>query len=190
MTEPEVSPIAERLEQITQELRRQGRAAVAAQAAAESCLSGVEQLGSMLSEKEVNRSDSADASALSTLLPLFDALMRVAKEAAEIEPAGSVSWPLSLLKRDNQLARLHSLRHGVLLLDSAFRQAMDHLGVVVDQRVGVKLDPDIHRVVEARNPSFAAPPDTIVEVVRCGYRWQGSVLREADVVATRSQQQT
>lgn len=189
MTESDLSPITERLEQLSQELRRQGRAAVAAQAAAESCLSGVEQLGSQLAAIDSEPSDvriEDPDSTLRALFPLFDALLRVAKESARLEPERPKIWPLSIVGSDRNAERLQSLRHGVRLLEGVFRQAVDHLELVVDQRVGIALDPDVHRVVVAREATAAHPPNTVVEVQRCGYIRDGKVLREADVVATRS----
>lgn len=186
MTDPAISTLIERVDQLGQELRRQGRAAVAAQAAAESCLAGIEQLDTRLAD--LQRPDvptENDDSALMSLLPLFDALMRVAKEAESIAPAKHRPWPWSMLENDPSRDPLETLRQGVRILDSAFHQAMDHLGIVVERRVGVPLDVEVHRVVEAKDPTAAQPPNSVVEVLRCGYQWQGRVLREADVVATR-----
>jgi molecular chaperone GrpE (heat shock protein) len=188
VTELDLSTITERLDQLSIELRRQGRAAVAAQAAAESCLASVEQLDTKLTALGDRQPQAPEDEALTSLLPIFDALSRVAEHAEELEPESAPAWPLSLLRHDKNGAKLESLRQAVRLLDSAFHQAMEHLGVVIERRVGVALDPNIHRVVEARNPSANETADTVVEVRRCGYLLQGHVLREADVVATRSPQ--
>jgi molecular chaperone GrpE (heat shock protein) len=186
VTDPGVADIADRLETLATELRRQGRAAVAAQAAAESCLTAVERLETRMAEVERTEESRGDDEVLPALFPLFDALMRVVGQAEGLESDAGPRWPLSLLHTSKNPARLQSLQHAVRLLGAALDQTMDHLGIVIERRVGISLDPVTHRVVEARAPRVGEAPDTVVEVRRCGYLKDGRVLREADVVATRS----
>lgn len=197
MTEDALLRIADRVEQLGHELRRQGRAAIGAQAAAEASLAAVEALAARLAGEPPPPTQGTDTSrddavaTLQALLPVFDAMQRVAKEAeaaAALEPERAPVWPLTLIPklRGSGADRLRSLRIAVRLLDSAFRQALEHLDLVIESRVGVEVDANLHRVVEARPASEAFPPNTVVEVVRCGYLRADAVIREADVVATRS----
>jgi len=76
--------VAQKLDEVRAEVRRQGRAAIAAQAAAEQCLEAlsahkVSRQGAPLSETE--RNDSAHRHWLETVIPIADSLDRVIAQA-------------------------------------------------------------------------------------------------------------
>ncbi|WP_437683061.1 nucleotide exchange factor GrpE [Sorangium sp. So ce131] len=197
--------IGARLAELVREVRRQGRAAVAAQAAAESCL---EQVTALARAAEQGRaaegargaggtrgSTSTDAaprpaeelSWLGVILPVADALDRAVAQAsamverrARAERAGF--WPFR--RRAEPDPELGALAEGLRVLRAQLVAALEGCGVTVDRRVGVAVDPEVHRVVEVRPPEGAEPEGVVVDVIRPGYAARGRLVREADVVAT------
>lgn len=174
-----------RFDELARELRRQGRAAVAAQAAAEACLEAIKGAGAAAPAPQ-----GEGERWLRALLPVLDAVERVAAQAQGLRrPRPAPGRPLlqRLLgvepPQDAELAaELASLSQGLSLLKTLAEQSLEPLGVRVDRKVGSAVDPAAHRVVEARGEG---DEPRVVEVVRAGY-WLGeSCVREADVVATR-----
>ena len=84
--------LAARIDELTREVRRQGRAAVAAQAAAESCLErlaeghGVDDGGG--DEPPAEEEQAADTAWVHALLPVADALDRVLSQARAMVARG------------------------------------------------------------------------------------------------------
>lgn len=177
-----------RLEEILREVRRQGRASMAAQAAAEACLAALPDPDDAEAEPE-EASTEPDTSWLKALLPLLDAVERVSAQATSLRRA-RVQPRLPLWKRllappeePTFQADLDALEQGLRLLVPLTEQSLLGLGVRVERRTGIPLDPGLHRVVETRGEQATA---TVLEVVRPGY-WLGDLcVREADVVASKS----
>ncbi len=182
--------LAARLDAIAQDIRKQGRASVAAHAAAESCLQGVRDLQQQIERPSTlvaSPQDDADSATLlrvvRSLLPFADSLDR----AVELSRAAKLPPPATWLSRWLGLAPLASpeaaaLATGLALLQQQLRSILQEIGVDVEVRSGIPVDPDIHRVVEARSGTEATP-GTVIEVVRPGYACSGIRLREAEVVA-------
>lgn len=176
-----------RLEEILREVRRQGRASMAAQAAAEACLAALPDPDATQDEPG-ETSTEPDTSWLKALLPLLDAVERVSAQATTLRRA-RVKPRLPLWKRllappeePAFQADLDALEQGLRLLVPLMEQSLHGLGVRVERRVGIPLDPGLHRVVETRGEQATA---AVIEVVRPGY-WLGDLcVREADVVASK-----
>ncbi|XXX82045.1 nucleotide exchange factor GrpE [Sorangium sp. So ce134] len=190
-----------RLSELVREVRRQGRAAVAAQAAAESCLDQVTALAraveSARGAPESARGASTGAaprpaeelSWLDAILPVADALDRAVAQAsamvdrrARLERSGI--WPFR--RRAAPDPGLGALVEGLRVLRAQLVAALEGCGVTVDRRVGVVVDPAVHRVVEVRPRREAEPEGVVVDVIRPGYAARGRLVREADVVASGS----
>lgn len=197
--------LASRLDELTREVRRQGRAAVAAQAAAESCLEKVtalEEAGAGGKNEPDGEDDDAarDASpAASTdwvraILPVADALDRMVAQANAMAerppppPAPPRRGVFSLFSpppppppaRDTEL---RALAEGLRVLRAQLASALEACDVHADRRTGVAIDPEVHRVVEVRPLRAGERADVVLEVVRPGYAAGGRILREAEVVA-------
>lgn len=197
------SDVAGRLDDLVREVRRQGRAAIAAQAAAESCLEAVLALQAAAPDDEAlagtdhapggDRAlgDAArrDEAWLRALLPSLDGLDRVLANAVALgarsaaEPRERGFWPFR--KAPARDREVESLAEGLRLLRAEVAAALGALGVTIDRGEGAALDAERHRVVEVRPARAGERADAIVEVVRPGYAVGGRLVREADVVATR-----
>lgn len=161
---------------------------MAAQAAAEACLAALPDPDDAEEEPE-GASTEPDTSWLKALLPLLDAVERVSAQATSLRRA-RVQPRLPLWKRllappeePTFQADLDALEQGLRLLVPLTEQSLLGLGVRVERRTGIPLDPGLHRVVETRGEQATA---TVLEVVRPGY-WLGDLcVREADVVASKS----
>jgi hypothetical protein len=192
MSDPSQDEVLTRLDDLLKEVRRQGRAAVAAQAAAESCLDAVQQ------QRSTGAVDDEDAGEpepsreperwLRALIPVADSIDRiVAQSAALAEPRARP--PRSLLQRffdepaDDR--RPLALLEGLRVLQSQLAAAFAELGVTVDRRLGAPVDAERQRVVEVRSPRGAEQAGTVVEVVRPGYALGELTVREAEVVVSR-----
>jgi molecular chaperone GrpE (heat shock protein) len=175
--------IAARLDEILREVRRQGRAAIAAQASADACLEAISALEKANEDREpaedVGAPRSDAESIVRALIPVADAIERIASAAEEVERP--ISWRERLLGR--------ALREGVLaeplrLLRSQMESALEAHGVLVDRRVGIPVEGESHRVVETQpGPSPDGEP-TVLVVLRPGYALGDRCLREADVIAS------
>jgi molecular chaperone GrpE (heat shock protein) len=166
------------LDAILGEIRRQGRAAVAAQAAADSCLEEVQALRSELTSPR-----SRDPVELArALLPLADALDRMdawARTTGEKRPR----WRELLFRDAKKDRELASVAEAVRLLRLQLENALRAIGVTADREVGVAVDGERHRVVEVRPTSEGT--GSVVAIVRAGYRIGAHCVREADVIASR-----
>jgi molecular chaperone GrpE len=182
-SEPTLADIAARLDDLSRELRRQGRAAIAAQAAAESCLDAL--TGDAAPEGALQDA-TAGVEWLKTLLPVADALDRVVGHAAALierraRPGRLYRWFFA--RETASHSELHAVLEGLRLLRAQLEMALAEVGVVIDRRVGVPLDPTLHRVVEVRAQN-AGDTGLVLEVVRPGYALGELVVREAEVVAS------
>lgn len=193
-----------KLDEVLAEIRRQGRASIGAQASAESCLKevralqgGLEALASDLDANKLSVAPTASAaSALSeqgllALLPLLDAIDAAVRQgrATEQQHGRSSGWSSRLrsgLQRLNAKPASDttpSLRQGLEMIQLEARSTLKRLGVEIDERTHVAVDPERHRVVDVRRD--VGPARSVVEVLRPGYALFGVCVREADVIATR-----
>lgn len=184
-----------RLDDLLKEVRRQGRAAIAAQAAAEACLEAIEARDDRLEpDSATSGTSSIDASPeiairwLQALIPVADAIDRAVAQATSIVAAPRRawwrSWPFAAPTALED-PRLQALVEGLVVLRSQLQGALDDLGVSVDREVGVPIDPERQRIIEVRPPAEGEQPGTVVEVVRPGYGLGATLVREAEVVAAR-----
>lgn len=180
--------LEQRLEALFQELRRQGRASVAAQAAAEACLEALER---GQAEPRDDRSDAmakspprdVAAAWLGELLPVFDGLSRALTQARHLETTPAL-WERVWRPGKAKRAALATLTEGLALLEQQLREALDHLGVHVEAPVSGPANPERHRVVEVRS-SGPGRPGHVVELVRPGYVLGDRLVREAEVAVRR-----
>lgn len=159
--------VLRRLDELGQEIRKQGRAAIAAQAAAEACL-----------ESMAPRTDAW----LLELMPVLDAMNRMREQARDLgNRAESVRRvPLVAAWPKDDVARLTS---GIDLLCRELDDALERLGVTILEPSSGPVDAALHRVVETRP---GTPAGHVVDLVRRGYVLGDRVVREADVVATKT----
>jgi molecular chaperone GrpE (heat shock protein) len=197
--EAEASSLLARLDALSSEVRRQGRAGVGAQAAAEACLKEVQALRAEASVRSSSAQGSTSGRARNedplervvlSLLPLFDAVdgavHQVGARRSPKAPAGQ-GLLAELLRFRGASARPSSedpMQLGLEMIRVEARSALERLGVEVDDRVGVPVDPERHRVVGAR--ARHGDVATVIEVLRPGYLIGGVCLREADVIASRA----
>jgi molecular chaperone GrpE len=200
-----------RVEELIREVRRQGRAAVAAQAAAESCLERLaeDQGGEEPPAEEAEVEEEAhadDAAWVHALLPVADALDRVLSQARAmversldpgeptvggLRPKARRLWSM-LGRAPREVPHraggpdLHALAEGLRVLRAQLMTALESRGVTADRRVGVPVDPEVHRVVEVRAARPDERDDVVLEVIRPGYTAHGRIVREAEVVAAAS----
>lgn len=187
--------IAHHFETLLAEVRRQGRASIAAQAAAESCTEAVAALRGDV-ERMVHSDMPTDARPIEdvvrALLPFYDALERADGQAREsLQRHPSQAPPRSLLNRlfdprgpsHQPNADLRVLTRGLSVLRAQFEESLRDLGVEFDRRTRVPVHAEEHRVVERRVAAGGECPGTVAEVIRAGCEVSGRRLREADVVA-------
>lgn len=196
MSDPSLHELATRLDDLLKEVRRQGRAAIAAQAAAESCLEAIQARPASSAAGEASESSTSDDAVrwLRALIPVADAVERLAQRAAALTAPEALA-KRTLLQRvlrapepDDRHARA-ALAEGLRLLHAQLEGTLHDLGVEVDRRTGDPIDGDRQRVVEVRAPRPHERAGTIVEVVRPGYALGAKIIREAEVViAARSGQ--
>lgn len=204
MSEPTLGDVIARVDDLLKEVRRQGRAAVAAQAAAESCLEAIQVLveSRQLDVKDEDEGEDEDEGApgepatqeavirwLRTLIPIVDAIDRIASQAASVAALRSQPrrWWLRFLQpaaEPEEDRRVLALGEGLRVLKEQLQAALGDLGVTIDRRAGEPVDPERHRVVEVRPPRAGERPGTVVEIVRPGYALGATVVRETEVVAT------
>ncbi len=209
MSDPSMQELADeltrRLDDVLKEVRRQGRAAIAAQAAAESCLSALQAQTATRGDADDEEDDErggdevAVAAAeeavrwLRALLPVADAAERVVRQASALEVPraaprrGFFGRLLRTPEPDEGRASRAALAEGLRVLGAQLDGTLRDLGAVVDRRTGGPVDGERHRVVEVRPARSGERPGTVVEVVRPGYaldvRGGGArIVREAEVV--------
>ena len=196
-----IDAITGRIDELVREVRRQGRAAIAAQAAAESCLEAVlalraESPSPSAATEPPSKRDGAQAAPakrdelwIRSLVPSLDGLDRILGKAASLSArraAGTVGrWIWPFRKPAERDGELESIAEGLRVLRAELASALVDLGVTIDRREGVVLDAERHRVVEVRPPRAGEATGAVAEVVRPGYAIGDRLVREADVVAIR-----
>ena len=183
-----------RIDGVQKDVRKQGRASIAAQSAAESCLDQVQALQEylqtqpdVLGHREDEPSDRDEVEEVArALAPLIDALERTTDQARSFaEGATKPSAIARFLGAADHSAVLESMAKGTRLLRAQLEDALATWNVTIDRRAGVPVDASRHRVVDTRTPIEGEEPDLVVEVVRPALLCGDRVLREADVIATR-----
>lgn len=200
MSEPALDDVKARLDELLKEVRRQGRAAVAAQAAAEGCLEAIER--GRRDEDDEEELDAISAAQdeiaarwLKAMIPVADAIDRMTERATSLSqerPKPERSLLSRLLRgppRDDRDRALGSLADGLRVLKAQLESALGGLGVTVNRGVGAPLDADLQRVVEVRAPTADERPGRVVEVVRAGFALGPLVVREAEVVVTAGEKE-
>lgn len=183
MSDPSLQELASRLDDLLKEARRQGRAAIAAQAAAEACLEAVQARPAAASTAGAPTSDEASRW-LRALIPVADAVDRLAQRAAALDAPRRRTLVQRLFdapERDDRPA-CAALTRGLRLLQAQLETALHDLGVAVDRRTGDLVDAERQRVVQVRSPRPHERAGTVVEVVRPGYALGARIIREAEVV--------
>jgi molecular chaperone GrpE len=177
------------VEQLAQEVRRQGRAALGAQAAAESCLDELRQLAAGRGAAAAPRENSVDSLGwLRALLPVFDAVDSSAAQAQAIARQWRASrWCRALPPLRHAARDAAALAEGIGLLQSQLAQALQQVGVEVDRAAGVTVDPARHRVLQVRAQA-GTKPGQVLEVLRAGYFVGNHCLRETEVCASARRQ--
>jgi molecular chaperone GrpE (heat shock protein) len=190
--EHETRIVLERIEALMAEVRRQGRASIAAQAAAESCLESVQSLQGQLDapslrdephDEPTDDDDSEDM--IRALFPFIDALERTTDQARALadtapKPSAIARW----LGVPDMSPALRSLREGTRLLRAQLEDVLVQWDVRVDRTVGVPVDPTVHRVVDTRPVADNEQADIVLEVIRPAILLGDRLLREADVLAS------
>jgi hypothetical protein len=202
--EPDLGLVLEKLETLLAEVRRQGRAGVAAQAAAEACLAGLHAMVSPPSTRPVEAlrkeptARELDGRAVSLLIPLFDAIDGAVHQVRAVRPAetravsrglGQALWSelMRLRERSEDSSPQDSVRLGLEMIQAEARSALARLGVELEDRIGVPVDPERHRVIQVHaGENGEGERATVLLVLRPGYVVRGVCVREADVVASRS----
>ncbi len=155
------------IESLLQEVKRQGRASVAAQASAEACLAAVGALAAKI--EAAAPPETARFAWLEALLPVFDGLDRLT-EAAATERVGPPWARRSAPHAD-----------GLRILQSQLGRTLRGLGVDKEAPLGMPFDAGRHRAVSQVRRSGVVEP-TVDRVVAPGYVVGDVVLREAEVV--------
>jgi molecular chaperone GrpE len=184
-----------RLDDVLREVRRQGRAAVAAQAAAEACLECLHQREADASESAASNdaetedeSDALDGRGLEALLPVADALDRIAALSARMaaeQPARGFARLRSLFGARRPDPGIAVLAEGLRILRAQLAGALESQGVLVDHRIGIPFDAHAHRAVGTRPPRGEQREGYVVEIVRPGYAVGSRVVREAEVIVVQ-----
>jgi molecular chaperone GrpE (heat shock protein) len=183
----DVEDLGRRIEDLTQEVRRQGRAAIGAQAAAQACL---ERLSELRTNAAPAPEAPADRAWLEALLPPLDALQRAtAALASRAAPSRRGSFGARWLFGSRAPSdEIGALGEGLRLVVEQFDEALAQLGVEIIEPAAGAVDPHRHRVVEVRSDR-GRPPGHVLELVRRGYACRGVVVREAEVIANQAQAQ-
>ena len=185
MSDTSVQELATRLDDLLKEVRRQGRAAIAAQAAAESCLEAIQARHAEVSEPIKPSANSDEAVRwLRALIPVADAIDRIAQRATVVDSPPKRTLLQRVLRApepDASPARA-ALTEGLRLLKAQLEATLHDLGVEVDRRTGEPVDAEHQRVVEVRAAGPTERVGTVIEVVRPGYALGAKIVREAEVV--------
>jgi hypothetical protein len=188
LPDPELAAIRASLDELMHEVRRQGRAAVAAQAAAESCMAEVQRLALGMSQPHSDAEQvepsapQQDPSWLEALLPLFDDVDRSAAQAEAVAaslPRGR--WMRAIPWARKAADAVWGLAKGLALLKEKLDETLSDLDVDVDRENDCPFDPERHHAVEVHTSPHART-SSVIEVVRAGYKLGSRRIREAEVV--------
>ncbi len=189
MSEPSIQDVVTRLDDLLKEVRRQGRAAIAAQAAAESCLEALQEPAEADPARDAAAAEEA-ARWARALIPVADAVDRIVERAEAPRPLPKRSFVERLASVAGagpdlgEAGARAALAEGLRVLHAQLGGVLRDMGVEVDRRTGGPVDGERQRVVEVRPPRAGEAPGVVVAVLRPGYALGARVLREAEVVVT------
>jgi molecular chaperone GrpE len=106
------------------------------------------------------------------------------KFAAELLPVRD-SLELAVQSADQTEVDARSLKQGQQATLQLLAKALERLGVTAINPVGEAFDPTRHEAILAQ-PSAAANPDTVLQVVQTGYELNGRVIRPARVIVAKA----
>jgi molecular chaperone GrpE len=115
------------------------------------------------------------------LLPVFDAVERLAVQAESLATTFRESWCPMLPAGARAERALSELARGLEAVQKQVDDTLNHLGVEVDRELYCPLDPRRHHVVQARREPGVSN-NSVIEVLRPGYRVGAQRIRAADVV--------
>ncbi|NMF83441.1 nucleotide exchange factor GrpE [Nodosilinea sp. P-1105] len=138
---------------------------------------------------------------LKDLLPILDALDRAADHWQQAQATQTTSTPAqpqawwqrwlqrlglgNLQKSGPEAASLEtvvtSAHDGIAMIRESMLTVLDQHQVVPLPAVGQPFDPS-HMHALGQQPDPSVPPNTVVQEVVRGYRWQDRMLREAQVI--------
>lgn len=130
-----------------------------------------EKLASLARQLEATRalgSDKETLRVIRSLLPVLDSFDRVCEMARDFETSEILA---------NWLRSVEAVQ--ARLLQTLERQGLESL-----DPLGERVDLDRDEVVDVRH-TLDHPSDTVVEVRRRGYRFQGKMIRDAQVVVAQ-----
>jgi molecular chaperone GrpE len=106
------------------------------------------------------------------------------KFAAELLPVRD-SLELAVQSAESPEADARSLKQGQQATLQLLAKALERLGLTPIHPVGEVFDPSRHEAMLAQ-PSAAAKPDTVLQVVQTGYELNGRVIRPARVIVAKA----
>jgi molecular chaperone GrpE len=106
------------------------------------------------------------------------------KFAAELLPVRD-SLELAVQTADTQEVDARSMRQGQQATLQLLAKALERFGVTPINPVGEPFDPTRHEAMLAQ-PSAAAKPNTVLQVVQSGYELNGRVIRPARVIVAKA----
>jgi molecular chaperone GrpE len=106
------------------------------------------------------------------------------KFAAELLPVRD-SLELAVHSADQAEVDARSLKQGQQATLQLLVKALERLGLTPIDPLGEDFDPSRHEAVLAQ-PSAAAKPDTVLQVVQTGYELNGRVIRPARVIVAKA----
>lgn len=157
----------EQLEQLTRNLARLGKQQLRANQSIEfleSQLADVQELSHEFRRETIRLREQATHAA-AKLLDIIDALDDVLVLARQV---GDQTWAENLERLTQRALR-------------AFEQA----GITEISAQGEAFNPEEHLGIDTIAPTEGQPRDQIVEVIRRGFRLNGTLLRPAEVITTR-----
>ncbi len=86
-------------------------------------------------------------------------------------------------------ASLETTLEGLRMLQTRLQRVLSAAEVQSTPCVGQRVEPRTMRVVEVIDDP-TQPPETVIDEIRAGYQWKGTILRPAEVRATKSQATT
>jgi molecular chaperone GrpE (heat shock protein) len=192
--------------EVTQELKRLGKAQFKANALQEATLDQLRQAVDQLAAREQETQQQSQAQArhdlLTALLPVLDGLdaalgsgERLLAHPAEGREERWLVRQLKDEKRDGEEATRLALQSdralmaawldGLRLVRQRLLALLAEAGVEPIPTVGQPFDPYLHQAIGTANDG-AHPPGTVIAEQRRGYTGPGGVLRYAEVIVNRA----
>ena len=71
----------------------------------------------------------------------------------------------------------------ITLMEKNLKQYQNQCGISMIEECGIKVDYDLHEVIEVTETSQAEMDKVIADIFRCGYFYKGRVKKKAQVMA-------